>query len=360
MRRKACYFLQLVLILFQLVLLLLAFCAYLNEKAFSAAMEKTVPEASQALVLRPSVLPGVETSSIEEIIYDSELAAYISVEDSCTIADYADFRGKNYRCGVFQLRSPEYETILGSGVKMLTCDIIYWEIVVLLNEAVVDVLRIEKGECGSAVPACEDLVTEIDVDFDGANDLLLCLGHFGAQGAVAYKCWLTRDNALAYCPSFEEISNPALDPERKEVLSQWRNMAVSHGYGIYRFLEDAFVMTERLTEQPVNMDSEEIVWSWTDEILVDGEWQLREYFTRNDYDDETLYAEKIYGDTAYWDISSDRWRSLYNGGKISDLRIPESNQAAVFRRFYRENEVHDQPGVGTGLYLTREIITRRF
>ena len=39
--------------------------------------------------------------------------------------------------------------------------------------------------------------------------------------------------------------------------------------------------------------------------------------------------------------------------------ISESNQAAIFRRFYREEEVHSKPGVGIGLYLTREIITRQ-
>ncbi len=39
--------------------------------------------------------------------------------------------------------------------------------------------------------------------------------------------------------------------------------------------------------------------------------------------------------------------------------IPESSQAAIFRRFYREEEVHDQPGVGIGLYLAREIITQQ-
>lgn len=39
--------------------------------------------------------------------------------------------------------------------------------------------------------------------------------------------------------------------------------------------------------------------------------------------------------------------------------IAESRQASVFRRFYREEEVHDEQGVGIGLYLTREIITRQ-
>ena len=45
------------------------------------------------------------------------------------------------------------------------------------------------------------------------------------------------------------------------------------------------------------------------------------------------------------------------GGRIEG--IPESEQAAVFRRFYREEAVHDEPGVGIGLYLAREIVTRQ-
>lgn len=37
--------------------------------------------------------------------------------------------------------------------------------------------------------------------------------------------------------------------------------------------------------------------------------------------------------------------------------IPEERQAAVFRRFYREEDVRATAGVGIGLYLAREIIT---
>lgn len=39
--------------------------------------------------------------------------------------------------------------------------------------------------------------------------------------------------------------------------------------------------------------------------------------------------------------------------------IPESRHAAVFRRFYREPEVHNIDGIGIGLYLSREIISRQ-
>ena len=37
--------------------------------------------------------------------------------------------------------------------------------------------------------------------------------------------------------------------------------------------------------------------------------------------------------------------------------IAESRQGMIFKRFYREEEVHDVEGIGIGLYLAREIIT---
>ena len=36
--------------------------------------------------------------------------------------------------------------------------------------------------------------------------------------------------------------------------------------------------------------------------------------------------------------------------------ILQERQAAIFTRFYREPEVHDQTGIGVGLYLTRQIL----
>ena len=52
---------------------------------------------------------------------------------------------------------------------------------------------------------------------------------------------------------------------------------------------------------------------------------------------------------------------MYVEIKVADTGkgISESNQAAIFRRFYREEEVHEQQGVGIGLYLVREIVTRQ-
>lgn len=38
------------------------------------------------------------------------------------------------------------------------------------------------------------------------------------------------------------------------------------------------------------------------------------------------------------------------------IGIPEQNQGAIFKRFYREETVRDAEGIGIGLYLAREII----
>lgn len=54
------------------------------------------------------------------------------------------------------------------------------------------------------------------------------------------------------------------------------------------------------------------------------------------------------------------WK-MYVKIDISDtgIGIPEQHQGTIFKRFYREDRVHDAPGIGIGLYLTREIITRQ-
>ena len=37
--------------------------------------------------------------------------------------------------------------------------------------------------------------------------------------------------------------------------------------------------------------------------------------------------------------------------------IAENQQGKIFKRFYREKDVHNIDGIGIGLYLAREIVT---
>lgn len=59
-------------------------------------------------------------------------------------------------------------------------------------------------------------------------------------------------------------------------------------------------------------------------------------------------------------ITVTRWEA-YTRIVITDTGrgIPESHHAAIFKRFYREPEVHNIEGIGIGLYLTREIISKQ-
>lgn len=57
-------------------------------------------------------------------------------------------------------------------------------------------------------------------------------------------------------------------------------------------------------------------------------------------------------------VSVQSW-ALYVKIDITDSGkgIVENRQGMIFKRFYREEEVHDVEGIGIGLYLAREIIT---
>lgn len=57
-------------------------------------------------------------------------------------------------------------------------------------------------------------------------------------------------------------------------------------------------------------------------------------------------------------VSVESWE-MYLKIDISDTGkgIAENRHGTIFKRFYREEEVHDIEGIGIGLYLSREIIT---
>ena len=86
----------------------------------------------------------------------------------------------------------------------------------------------------------------------------------------------------------------------------------------------------------------------------DRKWTTEALF--NILDNAVKYTPaggKIHVAVACWEI--------YVKIDISDtgIGIPEQHQGTIFKRFYREDSVHDAPGIGIGLYLAREIITRQ-
>ena len=60
-------------------------------------------------------------------------------------------------------------------------------------------------------------------------------------------------------------------------------------------------------------------------------------------------------------MSVEGWE-MYVKIDIADtgIGISEQHQGTIFKRFYREDAVHDVDGIGIGLYLAREIVTFHF
>lgn len=71
-------------------------------------------------------------------------------------------------------------------------------------------------------------------------------------------------------------------------------------------------------------------------------------------------AVKYTGQGGKISVKVERWETVTKID-IADTGkgIPERHFAQIFKRFYREEDVHDVDGVGIGLYLCREIISRQ-
>ena len=84
----------------------------------------------------------------------------------------------------------------------------------------------------------------------------------------------------------------------------------------------------------------------------DRKWTTEALF--NILDNAVKYTPeggKIHVDVVCWE--------MYVKIDIADtgIGISEQHQGTIFKRFYREDAVHDVDGIGIGLYLAREIVT---
>lgn len=171
------------------------------------------------------------------------------------------------------------------------------------------------------------------------------------------------------------LTKPVTEQERTEFLQGIRSQADK-----LDFLFQALVKTSRLETGAIVLTKKDgllfdtlaqamsgIVYAAEKKgiaVTVDCPQDLRLYHDSK-WTSEALFnlldnAVKYTPDGGKIRVTVEQWE-MYVKIDVSDngKGISESNQAAIFRRFYREEEVHDEPGVGIGLFLAREIITRQ-
>lgn len=154
-----------------------------------------------------------------------------------------------------------------------------------------------------------------DINFDGVKDIVLTAGYFGNQ-ALCYEfgwIWDQKSGRYAFSPTYSMIGNPSIDSEHQLVRSSWRNWAASHSWAIYRYVDGAFEIQSRLTEEPLSEDDipEDLevpegaeVWRWQEEIMENGEVvEVRNSYAVSVEGEETVYPEvyeSYYAKDSYW------------------------------------------------------------
>ena len=160
-----------------------------------------------------------------------------------------------------------------------------------------------------------------DANFDGQKDILVLQGHFGAQYAAVYDCFLSDDGTYKLNESFSKISNPALDYQNKQVLSTWRNWAASHSWAMLSYIDGEFVKTDSLTQEPEETGDDYNETDWMHLVeRFDGKNVESQTYLKRDYSGEE-WSAIFYDENSFWGLRSNKWRTLFNQGSIIDWSL---------------------------------------
>ena len=171
------------------------------------------------------------------------------------------------------------------------------------------------------------------------------------------------------------LTKQVTDVERMEFLYGIREQTDKLG-----FLMDALVKTSRLETGIIHLEKQDTFLYDTLAQAMSGivyGTELKNIAVSvNCPEDLHLSHDSKWTAEAIFNILDNAVKYTPNGGKITvtaeqwemSVRvqitdtgkgIPADHQAAIFQRFYRDDDVHNEPGVGIGLYLAREIISRQ-
>ena len=158
---------------------------------------------------------------------------FVKVDDGGYLFDAAYLKGIEFDYAAYEVR----ENSLKDAEYDDYGEFIYWEVVVIKDNEAVTVLRQDYDEFPTMLPSVKYLVHELDVNFDGKNDILLHQGNFGAQGAVGYTCYLNTADSFELCHSFPNF-NTAISEVGHTVCTLNRDSAAEHSVEYYSYTED--------------------------------------------------------------------------------------------------------------------------
>ena len=143
----------------------------------------------------------------------------------------------------------------------------------------------------------------VDIDFDGANDVLVFHGHEGNnQGTVRYTAFLNRGNTYIET-NFDSIPNPAINSERQQIMGGVRNRATSHYTFLYMFYDDRFYKTDSFIRE-ICLESHELTYI----INMRDSQKMNEIFWYES--DKEQIKMLFYSDESHWRLGSLMWKNI--------------------------------------------------
>ena len=173
----------------------------------------------------------------------------------------------------------------------------------------------------------EDPLYVMDITFDGNLDILVPSQRPASAVYFQGYVWNAKENRFIYAPTFEGLSNVALDTENKLVLSHSSASRItSFGVNYYDIAKNDFTFENFLyIESTENNQSLHFV----EEELQNGEWKtVAENFIAGDdpySPDETNPAiSHYYEKGSFWDLNSEKWESyIFVIKNVSETTVPD-------------------------------------
>lgn len=165
---------------------------------------------------------------------------------------------------------------------------VYWNI--LLDNGQRIKYTLEKGV--SSRPDISEVVSLVDVNFDGLKDILICKGAYGVHKNVYYLCYLNTSGKYSLCNGFENIANPTINANEKFIYGTSNDgfdSSVANIYGIYN---GEFILFDTAAANAQNSGSNIVFQTdFSNASVLDsfdayqGEWAVR---------DGRLWLKEIY------------------------------------------------------------------
>jgi len=228
---------------------------------------------------------------------------YFEIEAGYRIVRNAEILGDQFDFVVYDLESIN----IGDEERWRS-----WHFVVVVKRNG-EVFGVTRNESYSLATTVYDVVREVDLNFDGQNDILLSRGirmYMSCTRFNLYHAFLQLDDQLVYMPSFSNICSPSFDFDRENqrILAARMVDGTCHHDGrmMYELIGHEWVLTGDLIIRNMVEDRRYI----TERLMVNGQWQEWElcYKRRTsdgfelceDTEEQALLYERIYGEDSFW------------------------------------------------------------